>query len=103
MATKKQQINPTGPARTALFLDGPLCRTCLPGSCQGTRFEALLILAVTSGMSEGKLLGLRWRDITWTPAAAGPLCNAALQQQVGVRGAKSAKSRRTIVLNSLAV
>jgi integrase len=29
----------------------------------GDRFEALYILAITTGMREGELLALRWRDV----------------------------------------
>jgi integrase len=32
-------------------------------AAKGTRFEALFVLAVTSGMRQGELLGLRWEDI----------------------------------------
>jgi len=34
-------------------------------ACQGTRWEALFSLAVTTGMREGELLGLKWTDIHW--------------------------------------
>lgn len=48
----------------------------------GTRFEALYVLAITTGMRQGELLGLHWRDIdldrgalqvrwTLTPAKGG--------------------------------
>ena len=30
---------------------------------EGDRFEALYWLAVTTGMREGELLGLRWQDV----------------------------------------
>jgi integrase len=29
----------------------------------GSRLEALFVLAVTTGMRQGELLGLRWRDL----------------------------------------
>ncbi len=32
-------------------------------ACQGTRWEALFCLAVTTGMREGEILGLKWADI----------------------------------------
>ena len=32
-------------------------------TAEGERFEALFVLAVTTGMREGELLGLKWRDI----------------------------------------
>jgi integrase len=34
-------------------------------SCQGTRWEALFCLAITTGMREGEILGLKWSDIRW--------------------------------------
>lgn len=32
-------------------------------ACSGMRWEALFCLAVTTGMREGELLGLKWTDI----------------------------------------
>ncbi len=32
---------------------------------EGSRFEVLLWLAVTTGLREGELLGLRWSDVDW--------------------------------------
>jgi integrase len=32
---------------------------------RGSRFEALYLLAVSTGMREGELLGLKWGDIDW--------------------------------------
>jgi len=32
----------------------------------GSRWEALFQLAVTTGLREGELLGLRWSDLDWT-------------------------------------
>lgn len=34
-------------------------------ACKGNRWEALFSLAVTTGMREGELLGLKWTDIQW--------------------------------------
>jgi integrase len=33
--------------------------------CRDTRLDALFCLAVTTGMREGELLGLKWMDILW--------------------------------------
>src|SRR5512134_1488594 len=77
----------------------------MPGrsAAQGTRFEALFVLAVTSGLREGELLGLRWRDVELD---AGILqVRNAIQRIKGewrFVEPKSKKSRRTIVLNNLA-
>jgi integrase len=32
---------------------------------KGERFEALYHMAVTTGLREGELLGLRWADLDW--------------------------------------
>lgn len=32
---------------------------------QGDRLEALYVLALTTGMREGELLGLKWGDVNW--------------------------------------
>ncbi|MBA3823346.1 MAG: site-specific integrase [Ktedonobacterales bacterium] len=44
---------------------------------EGDRFEALYILALSTGMREGELLGLRWKDIN--------LERASLQLQVSLQ------------------
>jgi integrase len=70
---------------------------------RGTRFEALFVLAVTSGMREGELLGLRWRDLDLEASVLQ--VRHAMQRLNGkweFVEPKSAKSRRTIVLNGLA-
>ena len=33
--------------------------------CHETRWEALICLAVTTGMREGEIMGLKWEDIHW--------------------------------------
>jgi integrase len=35
----------------------------LLGAAEGDRLEALYVLAITTGMRQGELLGLRWRDV----------------------------------------
>ena len=34
-------------------------------AASGTRYEALFWLAITTGMRQGELLGLRWSDLNW--------------------------------------
>jgi integrase len=59
---------------------------------QGDRLEALYVLAVTTGMRQGELLGLRWEDVD--------LERGRLQL---VRRLKTRQSRRAVVLSELAV
>lgn len=47
------EITTLNAAQTREFLD----------SAVGNRLEALFVLAVTTGMRQGELLGLRWRDV----------------------------------------
>ncbi len=68
---------------------------------KGTRFESLFLLAVTTGMRQGELLGLRWRDVDLD------LCvitvRHAIQRIAGkfeFVEPKSAKSRRQVVLTA---
>jgi integrase len=71
---------------------------------KGDRFAALYVLALTTGMREGELLGLRWQDLD--------LDRATLQVRMNVQEAdgkfivaetKTAYSRRSIALTKKAV
>ena len=70
-------------------------------AARGNLLEALYVLAVTTGMRRGELLGLHWRDINLNQ---GTLQVRYTLQQGGVLGEpKTAKARRQIALASLAV
>ena len=77
----------------------------LLAAAQGDELEALYVLALTTGMRQGELLGLKWADVD---LAAGTL---QVQRSIGrVPGKgwvesepKTAKGRRSIVLIPLAV
>jgi integrase len=47
------EIHPLSPDEARMFLE----------AAQGERFEALYVLAVTTGLRRGELLGLRWKDV----------------------------------------
>jgi integrase len=73
-------------------------------AAKGDRFEALYVLALTTGMREGELLGLRWRAVD--------LERGAVQVRVTLRRTtegftttetKTARSRRQLILTPLAV
>ena len=78
------------PAQGASLLD----------AARGTRFEAIFMLAVTTGMRQGELLGLRWRDVDFD---RGVVAVRFAVQRIGGHWTfvepKSAKSRRQIVLS----
>jgi integrase len=69
-------------------------------ACKGTRWEALFCLAVTSGMREGELLGLKWMGIHWD---RGELQIQRQLQRIPGQGLvfsepKTASSRRNLAL-----
>jgi integrase len=70
----------------------------------GNRFEALYVLAVTTGMREGELLALRWQDVDLENAT----CSVRMNVQEAERGfvlaeTKTTYSRRSITLSKLSV
>ena len=67
---------------------------------QGSRYEALYHLAVTTGLRQGELLGLRWSDLDW---GTGHLKVQRQLQRIPGEGLvlnepKSASGRRLVVL-----
>jgi integrase len=73
-------------------------------AAKGDRLEALYVLAVTTGLRQGELLGLKWDDIdleggtlqvrlTLTTAKGGPVLSAP----------KTKSSRRTVRLSQMAL
>jgi integrase len=74
-------------------------------AARGDRLEALYALAVTTGMRQGELLGLRWRDVELEQRS---LRVTTSLQYVPGRGLqlsppKTARSRRRVLLSELAV
>ncbi len=67
--------------------------------------HALYVLAVTTGMRQGELLGLRWEDVDLTVGRL--VVQRALQRQRGaglvLTQPKTARSRRTILLSRRAI
>ena len=71
----------------------------------GTRYEALYLLAVTTGLREGELLGLKWSDLDWITR------NLSIQRQLQRLSGqgmvfsepKSASGRRVIALGSATI
>ena len=72
-------------------------------AAQGNRFEALYTIAVTTGMREGELLGLRWRDVDLDGRklhVVGSLQNIPGEGWTIVEP-KTARSRRVVVLGEV--
>ena len=73
-------------------------------AAKGTRYEALFVLAVTTGMRQGELLGLRWQDLDLDASLIH--VRHAMQRIDGewrFVEPKSAKSRRQIGLGAMAI
>jgi integrase len=73
-------------------------------AAKGSRFEALFVLAVTSGMRQGELLGLRWQDVDLEQGLV--MVRSTIQRIEGewrFMEPKSQKSRRHIVLATSAL
>lgn len=95
------------PPRLAQFdgvtLSEPEVRTLL-GAIADHRLEALYVLAVTTGMRQGELLGLRWREVDLDSSA---LRVRRTLQRVGgefrLEEPKTARSRRQIQLTRVAI
>ena len=81
-------------------LDAVQVRTLL-ATAHGTRWEALLTLAIATGMRQGELLGLKWGDVDLDARALH------VRRQLGRDGTlaepKTSKARRKVELPSYAV
>lgn len=87
------EVQPLTPDQARRFIE----------AVRGDRLEALYVVALATGMRQGELLGLAWDDVD---LAGGSLTVRHALQRVGGRYAlvepKTARSRRTIALPSLA-
>lgn len=73
-------------------------------TARGDRWEALYVLAVTSGMRLGELLALKWRDVDIEAAnlqVRGNLQRTTAGLVIGTP--KTTKSRRKVALTAMAV
>jgi len=72
---------------------------------RGTRYEALYLLAVTTGIRQGELLGLKWADLDWVTRHLS--VQRQLQRLPGhgmvFSEPKSASGRRVIALGSATI
>jgi integrase len=70
-----------------------------------TRFEALFVLAVTTGMRQGELLGLKWRDVDLDEPAIHVRATLHVVSGVGpvIAEPKTKRSRRKVALTARAV
>ncbi|BBL78430.1 Tyrosine recombinase XerC [Rubrobacter xylanophilus DSM 9941] len=92
---RKEEMRPLSPEEARRFLE----------AAEGDRLEALYVLALTTGMRQGELLGLKWEDIDLD--AATLTVRRTLTAAEGGRplfsSPKTAKGRRSIRLTPGAV
>lgn len=77
----------------------------LLAAARGDRLEALYVLAVTAGLRQGELLGLRWQDVDLEGGTLSVRQQLTRSNEYGLRFTepKSKKSRRSIKLAKSAV
>lgn len=94
---EKKEIEPLSPEQARVLL--------ATVSEAGERFEALYVLAVSTGMRQGELLGLKWEDVDFDAGTLQVRRTLSTATGGGFRfGApKTAKSRRSIRLPGMAL
>ncbi|MHB8393425.1 MAG: tyrosine-type recombinase/integrase [Candidatus Dormibacteria bacterium] len=93
-------VHPPRMVETELRTLNPTQVRALCAAAVGDRFEALFVVAVTTGLRQGELLALRWRDVnleTATFQVTGTLTRDG--QGLVVTAPKTARSRRQVVLS----
>lgn len=94
---------PRAPRREMRALDEDGTSRLL-ASFERSRLYAPILLAVTTGLRRGELLGLRWQDVNLDGAQLA-ICQALEQTKAGLafKQPKTQRSRRTVALPQLAV
>lgn len=95
---------PQAPANEMMVLDEEQVTRFLT-TTSGTRYEALFRLAVTTGMRQGELFGLKWADISWHRSVLSLRRQAQRIPGAGVQFTepKTRAGKRTIKLSQGAV
>jgi integrase len=90
----RKEINPLSPAEARAFLE----------AAGGEDLEALFVLAVSTGMRQGELLGLKWEDVDLDAGTLQVRRSLAVTKDgLILTSPKSAKSRRRVKLMGGAV
>ena len=71
------------------------------GAAREDRLEALYVLAITTGMREGELLGLKWEDMNFEHGKIS--VQRSLQQDLILSEPKTSQSRRLVTLTDDAI
>lgn len=98
-------VSPPSPVKKAPQALTPAQAKCLLDAVKDDRLFALYVLAITTGMREGELLGIRWEDIDFDHGVLH--IRQAVQQLAGkglvITEPKTEKSKRTIKLTTYAI
>lgn len=97
-------VDPPRNAETEMRVLAPEQVQALLRAVQGDRLEALYVVAVSTGLRQGELLALRWRDVD---LAGGALSVRATLQRTKNQGyvlcaPKTKQSQRRIILGAVA-
>ena len=87
---KRTEMKPLSPKQAKALLE----------AAGGDRFEAMYVLAITAGLRQGELLGLKWEDVD---LEGGKLRVRRTLYKGNFTTPKTAKSRRTVKLTVRAV
>lgn len=91
--TKRQEIKTLTPEEARMLI----------GASQGTRFEGLYMLAISTGLRQGEMLGLRWKDVDLEAGSVQVV--GSLQRShhgLAISEPKTASSRRKVILTDAA-
>lgn len=93
-------VDPPRPNHHEMSTLSPEQARTLLNAAYGDRLEALYVLAITTGMRQGELLGLRWRDVNLVDAMV-QVCGSmqALRGGLRITETKTAGSRRHVMLS----
>ncbi len=99
-----KDVEPPRPVRKEMRILTPKETGVLLDAIGGTKLYMPVLLAVTTGMRRGEILGLRWRDVDLDGASIS-VTQTLEQTAKGVQfqPPKTARSRRTISLPAVAV
>jgi integrase len=97
-------VDPPRPEHHEITTLTPAQASKLLAAAEGDRLEALYVVALTTGMRQGELLGLRWRDVDLDRAAV-QIRGTMQATSEGLRFAetKTRGSRRQVYLTDRAV
>jgi integrase len=99
-----EAVEPPRPQRTEMRALDDAQIALLLKSLEGSRLHAPVLLALSTGLRRGELLGLRWRDIDLERGCLTVNCSVEqTKQSLRFKIPKTERSRRMVALPSFAV